>query len=431
MHATDRSITLTLYADAALVPLAQKAVEQAALVFGMPQERVMRLVMAADEIVSYLAQTAPGEAIKMTVAPGGWCVRVDFSFVATPSDLWVINFATGKKARSGQIIDNLGLLLASRMMDSFSVKLHGREVHLELRLDYPYQSIERQEARFGTVSGPVKILDEPEAALIQKACAAAVNLYPPHLVHSAFYTPGKAADMVACGALDMLVAVDGQGQLVGMMSWFSPSEHSLSFSGPYVFATGGPVAEALEMRLLQRVGRGPAESLFSDLATEHLLCENFEPLGQLDYRQNDGQVARFDVWFRLLKEDAGATVWGHPGIVDFLKKTYADLCLMRTIRTVDVAGEMRPERSVFSARLKPKRKEAVLVPLIVGNDVAQSLGMQVAALREDDYHNIFFHLDLAYGWQAGMSGALLENGFRPRLLLPGGGTGDVVVFQHA
>jgi hypothetical protein len=431
MQRTEHSISLKLFADPALIPLVQNTAEQAALAFKMPRERALCLVMAAEEILAYLAQVSPGAEIRMTVSPEGWCLRVDFSFMAAPSDLWVINLAAGREARAGQTVEHLGLLLASRMVDGFAVRLKGQSVHLQLRLDYPYPVIEPQPAQSGTVQGRVKIVDAPEPALIKEACAAVVNLYPLHLIDSACFMPGKVVDMVAAAATDMIVALDEQSQLAGMMSWRFPSQGSIGFSGPYIFAEGGEVAEQLEMHLLQRVGRSPAESLFSDLATEQLVCENFEPLGQVDFIQADGRTVPLNAWFRLLKEDTGAAVWCHPDIAKFLNQAYSDLCLMRTVRTVDSAGETLPERSVFSVQLRPELKEAVLRPMVVGNDAAQSLTHQVDALREDAYRNIFFHLDLAYGWQAALGGALMKNGFEPRLVLPRGGTGDVVVFQYA
>ncbi len=431
METANRSISLRLFADSSLIPLVQGAIEQAASVFGMSHQRVLKLVMAGEEIISYLAQTAHGGEVQITITHGGWCVIVDFSFEAAPSDLWIINLAAQKKANSGQEVEHLGLLLASRMMDRFTVRLKGRKVHLELRLDYEYLVLQPKLVRPKMLRGPLTIVDNPEPALIKEACAAVVNQYPPYLVHTAFFTPGKTVDMVAGGYLDMIVAVDEQGQLAGMLSWRAPSQNSISFSGPYIFAEGDDVARKLEMHLLKRVGRGNAESLFSDLATAQLVSENFESLGQIEFLQEDEQSIQMAVWFRLLRDDAGGAVWAHHDIVEFLEQKYSDLCLMRTIRQVDAAGEALPERSVFSTRLRPELKEATFVPMVVGVDVSESIARQVAALREDDYRNIFFHIDLASGWQAAMGGALLENGFVPRILLPKGGKSDVVVFQYA
>jgi hypothetical protein len=103
---------------------------------------------------------------------------------------------------------------------------------------------------------------------------------------------------------------------------------------------------------------------------------------------------------------------------------------MRAIRETDGAGEKLPEKSVFSARLRPELHEASLAPMVVGGDMEEVTVSYVKSLRKDGYSNIFFHLDLAYGWQAVMSEVLMQNGFSPKMVLPHAAKSDVVVFQY-
>jgi len=126
----------------------------------------------------------------------------------------------------------------------------------------------------------------------------------------------------------------------------------------------------------------------------------------------------------------GASVWAHPSMVDFLEEVYREHVLMRDIRETDGQGETLPERSVFSARLQPELSKARLLPMVLGADADECVKHHVAKLSEENYTNIFFRLDLAYGWQAVLGGILMENGFVPKLVLPYGGKSDVVVFQY-
>jgi len=430
MSNPDQSISLKLLADARFIPLIQGVVEQSGTVFGLERNKALRMTMASEELVSHLAATAGGAEIDLTVTAGGWCVTADFSFIADPSDLWAMNLVAKENIGAGKSMDHLGLLLASRMSDGFSIRLDGKVVHLELRQDLDYPFIEPQPGSRGVAKGAVRIVDNPESALIKEACAQVLNLYPAHEVHEAFYKPGKVVDMAARKDLDVVVAVDEIGALAGMISWRSPSERSVSFSGPYIFLDGGDTAEVLETHLLNTVARTDVVSLFSDLGTDDLISQNFEELGKLDFVQPDDDTIELDVWFRHLREDSGAAVWAHPAMHGFLESVYDRLVLMRTIRDTDGSGEKLPDRSVFSVRLRPELKEATLSPLVAGADASEVVAHHLETLSKDGYRNIFFDLDLAYGWQAAMGKALMDNGFEPKLVLPYAGKSDVVVFRH-
>lgn len=430
MQGPGHCVSLRVSADARFIPLVQGVVEQAASVFGLERAKALRLTMAAEELVSHLAETARGVEIDLAVGSGGWCVRADFSFVADPSELWAMNLAAREDIGAGKSMDHLGLLLAARMSDGFVVRIDGAKVHLELRQDRVYQAVTPRPYIPATAAAPVAVVDNPEPALIREACALAVDRYPAHLIAEPFFTPGKVADMAASGDLALAVAVDGSGALAGLMSWRSPSERSVSFSGPYLFLEGGSTAEVLEARLLGTVARTRAVSLFSELATPDLISRNYEALGRLFFSRPEQEAVELDMWFRHLREDSGGAVWAHPVMRSFLEDAYDGLVLMRVIRETNGSGESLPARSVLSARLRPELGTATLAPMVAGRDAVQVVADHVRALSRDGYRNIFFHLDLAYGWQAAMAAALAENGFTPRLVLPDAGKSDIAVFQH-
>ncbi|QJB57037.1 hypothetical protein [Pseudodesulfovibrio sp. zrk46] len=430
MQNPDQSVSLQFSAETRFIPLVQGVVEHSAKAFELDAAKSLRLTMAAEEIVSHLVQTARGTEVKVSLSTRRWCVLADFSFEANPSDLWAMNLAAKERVGGEQSIEHLGLLLASRMVDGFSIRLQGKIVHLELRQDHAYPTIEAQPGTQGKLTGALSIAENPEPALIKEACTLAVNNYPAYLINQVLFTPGKVVDMVAQGDLDMAICVDEIGTLAGIMVWRSPSEKSVSFSGPYILTGESEVADLLEQHLLSIVSRTQAVSLFSDLATPDMTPLNYEHLGRLDFTQADNQDKALDIWFRHLREDMGAAVWTHPTVRTFLEETYDRLVLMRTIREVDNAGEGVPDNSVFSAQLRPELKEAVLSPMVVGADVSEAVKSHLDCLKQDGYENILFHLDLAYGWQASMGGVLCEHGFSPTILLPHGGISDVVVFRH-
>jgi hypothetical protein len=66
----------------------------------------------------------------------------------------------------------------------------------------------------------------------------------------------------------------------------------------------------------------------------------------------------------------------------------------------------------------------------LGNDSEKVLEAYVETLQKEEILNIFFQMDLGRPWHCHFTPALLGCGFKPRLLLPYAGKGDLVIFQH-
>ncbi len=428
MQLFDQSISMKLSADIAWLPLVQSVVENGAPVHGLDSRKTTMLTLAVEEILLHLAKTAPGSRICFSLDSGGWYVRIDFSFKADPSELWAMNIVAETDANTRDGMDHLGLLLASRAVDGFTIRLKGDTVHLAMRKDRDYPIIKPETATAIQSKGALTIARNPEPELIKAACVKTLGLYAPDKIPRAFFTPGKVADMVAKKDLYIALALDQTDALAGIICWRTPSEQSIGFSGPYNFTTGGQVPDILIKHLINTAARTRAMGLFSELATTSLPTQNFESLGQLI--QTDDKKSPQDVWYRHLREDMGASVWAHPAYVEFLEDIYRRQVLMRDIKVTDGQGETLPERSVFSARLRPDIGEATLVPMVTGADAADCVAQHIKMLYKEKFNTIFIRLDLAYGWQAAIGGAIMNNGFVPRLVLPYGGKSDILVFQH-
>lgn len=430
MKAFDQSVSLSLCAEIAWVPLVQLLVEKGGALFGLDHKKALRLVMAAEEIVVHLANIAPGTRIQLNLKPGGWHVLAEFTFTADPSELWAMNIAARSDTFVPEGVDHLGLLLAASMVDGFTVNLEGEMVHLALRQDLTYPLASTHKAESTVQRGEVSINGSPEPALIKAACVRTLQFYPASKLHHAFSMPGKTADMVAADDLSMAVALDGTGALLGMICWHLSSDQAIGFFGPYVFTGGEKTAAALTDHLIHSIARTRAMVLFSELATDDLPMGGFESLGHLYLTQSEDQKICREIWYRHLREDTGAWVWAHPSMVSFLEEFYDHHVLMRDIRQTDGLGERLPRRSVFSATLRPEAGEVSLSPMVTGADAKDCVARHVETLHRKNFSNIFFRLDLAQGWQASLGGVLMDTGFKPRIVLPYGGKSDVVVFQH-
>lgn len=425
MQQNEQNVSARIWAGRDWVPLAQAVVENSCPVFGLDKKSTSRLTMAVEEIVMHLADTAPGTAIHLEIIPGGWHVRARLSFSTDPSGLWAMNLCAGARVSEDPEFSHLGLVLASRMTDRFSIRLKGGGIELTLRQDLFYPPVETKPGKALVQKGALSIDPDPDPSLVKEACIRAAGLYAPRDLHQTFFKPGKLADMVARQDMTMAVALASSGEVAGAVCWQAGAGRSLRFFGPYTFETGGRCAALLTEHLIQRAARTSALGLFSGRATLDLPRTDFECLGSLDVAHGEMKI-----WYRHLGEDPGTSVWSHPDLVPFLEKQYRSLVLMRQIRPTEDMGEALPDRSVISTRLRPRLSEAVLMPLVGGRDMAGCLANHVSTLTGEGYTTILLQLDLAQGWQAALAGIALNSGFNPRLVLPYGGTSDLVVFQH-
>lgn len=181
---------------------------------------------------------------------------------------------------------------------------------------------------------------------------------------------------------------------------------------------------------LERLGKSEAVSLICRYPTPQLPEGHFELLGRLDYVDSQGTYHEWPHFFRQLKEDPGTVVGAHPELERFLHQTYERLFLAREVRPARPEGEQRPDQSVFGANLDRGKALAILHPLWDGHDAGTNMESHVKLLRRDGFLNLFFNIDLGRPWETNLVPDLLEHGFQPRLVLPYGGSSDLVVFQH-
>jgi hypothetical protein len=62
-------------------------------------------------------------------------------------------------------------------------------------------------------------------------------------------------------------------------------------------------------------------------------------------------------------------------------------------------------------------------------DARKNLLAHLALFRQEGLAGVFFEMDLGLPWHAEFTAPLLDTGFSPRLVIPYGGDGDILVFQ--
>jgi anti-sigma regulatory factor (Ser/Thr protein kinase) len=427
-------VVLRVSASEAFLPLAMAFVEKATLGLGLGSSEALALMLATEEVFAHLYRVAlpQGGGVELRCSGGGYYVRTDFSFPAADLNLRAFNLtstpAFDDETRWGEV----GLFLAARTVDRFRVsRERGQGLKLTLYKDkeYPVRQEHPPVAAKPLKEFSVAAPSPGELKLFAhqvRACGRN-RLLPGFFEH-----PGKLVDMVQGGEFHAAVARGAEGDLGGGILWDASGGKTVECFGPYRFSADQPpaMAQALLDACLGAIARSRAIGLVNRFPSCDLPEAQFEALGSWPLRERDGTVAALTTWYRSLHEDSGSVVWVHPQLQDFLQEQVRRLVLPRDLRPVKNEGESLPDHSVLAAEIERSRDQVILRPIWPGRDIAVNLADHLRLFEQEDLRNLLFELDLGRTWQADFVPAAFECGFVPRVLLPHGGDGDVVVFHR-
>lgn len=425
-------VELVVNSDLSFLRVATSYVESASLAFGLGETETLSLTLAVEEIFVQLCKIMlPTDTIRINVFGSGFEVVLEFIFSSHDLDLRSFNMVcVPDDSGDFECNDETGMIIASRMVDSFS--LDSSESHLKLKLvkEKYYPEIEHLSVVTHAPSGALHIREAGVDELKELTRMASVN-YTQAAVPESFKFPGKVVDMASVGYLKAAVATDNSGVLAGGLVWKSESDKLVTFRGPYVApeCRGTDIASRLVDYLLEHVARTNALGVMSTWPSSDLPTQMFENLGSQFFFE-DSRQQEVNAYFRLLHEDDGNVVTVHPCMVEFLREKYLDLFLARHIETFSDSGETRAAHSVLSAFILRMSNRIILRPVIYGRDALENIKAHVNFLMADGLTNIFFQMDLGFADNGRFAPALIHNSFQPRIVVPMAGRSDMVIFQY-
>ncbi|MDR7868262.1 MAG: hypothetical protein RIN56_15805 [Sporomusaceae bacterium] len=423
-HALETELTVPLQIE--LLPVVTGCVENAAQAFGLQRSEALALALAAEEVFSYLAaKTAAGQSLRVTCRGGGYYAEVVCRFPGRALPVRALNI-TAAVADDEASLEEMGFLLAARTADRLAITTAGDIMSISFVKERAYPPAPEEALPPFTAKGTFREYGgEPE--LIKQFARRVAGKYgrqaPPF-----FRFPGKVVDMVAGGEYGVVMLADENRNVGGGMLWRGDGKMAEAY-GPYVFGGGEELAREVVDACLRRFARTGTLCLVIPAATAEAPRDYFERLGELPLMV-DGSRRSEQALYRELEEDNGSLAYVHPALVDFVRAAYDCLCLPRQIEGVENLGEARSPHSAFAASMDRAAGKAVLSPLWVGGDAAESLAEHVEALRREGIANILFKLDAGVAEQALLGPALLATGFLPRLIFPWEGRGDVILFAY-
>jgi len=426
---------LQVCAGEAYIPVVSSFAGNMAAALGLGKSEALALTLAAEEVFSHLCRVVPPEAgwIEIRCSGGGYYVRTDFVFPTADLNLRAFNITATVSLADDTEMEQMGLLLASRFVDRFQLdREDGQRLKLTLIKEKAYPMLQAE-----GVAAPVEPFESftvrpPDSGELKLLAELAHEHYRDQVVPDALNYPGKLLDMVGGGEYQAAVAVGPSGAIGGGTFWHWTGARAVEWFGPYLFDRNrdARISTALLESCIGAIARSPAVVLINRFPTSEFPRQDFEYLGSVSNHAEDGAVSHRDAWARLMQEDLGSVVWAHPQLHDFLRKEYDRLVLPREIRLVTKQGEKRSPRSVLLSTFDRLQGNVTLQPIWPGDDFEENLVQHMDLFRKEGILDVFFAMDLGQSWEAEFSPGLLQNGFRPCIILPyAGRVGDLVLFQ--
>jgi hypothetical protein len=410
-----------------------QCVETAAAIFGLGREESIKISLATEEIFSYLSSNVcRGEILDISCVNGLSYVRVEFRFPVAAINMGALNIAASVNCASEDDMTEMGLAIASHSVDRLNIIAERQNrICLAIEKDKSYPSAQEISVTPADVTGALTV-SMPDTEGV-KHYVTRVAQGPPDPLRPAFFNyPGQVADMVAAGDCQILTAVDARGECAGGVLFRFLTSRIIEMFGPHVFhdAREGEIAEMLLNACITRTARTKAIGLVNLTGLSPSVQSQFELLGLMNHYRPDGKAVERRAFYRLLHEDPGCLVFTDECLKDYLQKEYARLFLAREIREVRDQGETKSVASIFSTETRREQSVANLRPLWPGADLDANIKRHLRFLQEETISNIFFSLDLGVSWHASLMTILLNNHFRPALIIPFAGQADLVIFQY-
>ncbi|MDD2220277.1 MAG: hypothetical protein PHS63_09410 [Desulfoplanes sp.] len=187
-HTLNLPITAQIPARIQLLPILQALVENGCILLGMSRPQTLKLVMSGEELFAYVCSVQPQGHVHITLSPRATGAALQLSFSRINIDLSGMNLSSSNTivmdAHSNNL-DNLGLLLASRMVNGFTLTQENDTVSVILRQDSDYPKGTAPKIAPGQARGDIRIARTSDAATTIDSCQRAKAIYSARFIPDA------------------------------------------------------------------------------------------------------------------------------------------------------------------------------------------------------------------------------------------------------
>lgn len=426
MNAVNK-VELNLPLRPELIPLVMSSAEQTAFGYGLAAKEGMALALAVEEFYTFLTKQAEAEEnLNLTYHYGGYYLEAIFRFASRELPVKAWNITAAVNVEEDGSWEEMGLLLAARAVDALQVTRETEQLAVRFIKEKAYP--EKSRGELGNFSGAETFQVVSEGAELVKQFASRVSAKYGTQAPEWFGFPGKVADMLASGEYGVVMAVDAKGNVGAGMLWRKDLRLVEAY-GPYQFTDQVELAREVLEACLNKLARTKSLGVIIPDPTPDLPSDYFESLGVTN-SETRGATFQRKFLYRQLEEDCGSVSYVHPRLTPFLNAAYDRLVLPRQIQQVEYQGEKLSIHSAFAVEIDRVKLRVELRPLWVGADAAVNLAEQVRVLEREGYSDLYFRLDTGEPETAMLGVTLLDVGFKPQLLIPWGGRGDIILCRY-
>jgi len=431
--AYQRDLWLTIPSRKELIAVVNGFVENSLQSLSLDQKGIFSLLLATEEIFQYLNRGLPREdLIEISCADGGYYIQVDFSFPGFDLDLRAFNLTAEVPLEGDPNWDDLSLLLASRSVDRFWIDYQKKgNCRFSFRREKIYPKGEPAPENVHPIREPLSFVlaDSQQAIWFSRLL---IRDYQPDQFPGFFLFPEKLAGMIRNGRYGLILAIDSASQIAGGILFRSKGEKMMECYGPYVFSHAAipNLSEKLIEECLREVARSHSIGMLNRWATESCPKHYFDQLGTFLWVSPDGKEMQKTALYRSLEEDLGTVIWTHPILQETIEGYCERMDLPRDIRVVGEHQQGLSGSSVFSAVFDRSLREVTLRPLVSGKDIQANLISHLKFFEREKIRNIYCQLDLGQPENVLFMPSLIQEGFKPKVLFPWAGTGDILLLQY-
>jgi anti-sigma regulatory factor (Ser/Thr protein kinase) len=394
---------------------------------GLGAEEALALTLATEEIFTNLARL--GLPTDWVLQDGSHHVTLSVSFPQKQIDLASLNLVAKVDLANEGESPGVGWLLAAKSVDRFQIENHSHDKTTFVLTKKRYYPEAEPSTTWPKPEQRVAEYREPNEQELALFCARLVKSEDPSRLLGFLRRPGRLFHMMTAGEAVVRLAFSARGEPLGGAVLELLQRQMAFLHGPYLFEQPPETGASLFRELVRKVAKSALHGIVS-MGTEELYRDgDMEYLGEQILRQQDGSHEVQRMFYRHITEDEGSVVWVAPCLQAFLEETYDRLELARGLESWQPCSQVRAKHSVLSTDLRREKNLAVFRPLLEGSDLESNLKVHIEQLRADGFVNFMFEMDLGESRQMAFAEPLIASGFRPQLLVPEAGRGDLLYFQ--
>lgn len=411
---------LGIQADKKFLQTAVNFVQNSCEAFEFEKKVSLSLALATEEIFFYLSHHTQKNLLQITLASKEYYIDVNIECDSKNFNLEAFNLAFDIDDENDSNMNELGILIASRIVDNFTMREVGSKINITLKKYKTYKQF-TQLSQNTLVINSFKISKPQEEELKVLVNLMNSNKKDEHLPRF-FEFPQMIADIYKAGDMDALIAKEESGSIIGGLFYKAISKNTIELFGPYMYSQN--YQENISQELITK-----ALELFAKSSFNGVICRDTNEYFPRNLFEKIGKIGKKDIYYRALYEDKGASSWACEMIEDYLLKEYEKLFLPRNINLINNSDKVSKKSSVITSQIDKISSEVIMRPLIFGDDFDDSLKKHLALFEKEKYDTIFFEVDLGESWHVYFINSLINQDFEPITIIPYGAKGDLLILQ--